>query len=88
VYCFSYCDNESLCVQLEAVRANGICTTEIVKPSVVIVSKLSSEVQQLGIGNETLTTQLRDLQLASSHVPSVRREVVSSVAANNATVKS
>jgi hypothetical protein len=61
---------------------------DIVKSSVVMVSKLSSEMQQLRIDNETLKTQLRHLQQASSHVPSIRREVASSVAANNTTVKS
>jgi hypothetical protein len=67
---------------------NGICTMEMVKALVVMVSKLSSEVQQLRTDKGTLKTQLRDLQQAPSYVPSMRREVVSSAAANNATAKS
>jgi hypothetical protein len=46
-------NNDSLSTQLEAVRANGICTMEIVQSLVVMVSKLSSEVKQLRI-DETL----------------------------------
>jgi hypothetical protein len=42
-----------------------------------MVSKLSSEVQQLRIDNETLKTQLRDLQQVPSHVPSARRDAAS-----------
>jgi hypothetical protein len=49
--------NDSLSAQLEAVRANGICMMELVQSLVVMVSKLSSEVQQLRIDNETLKTQ-------------------------------
>jgi hypothetical protein len=48
-----------------------------------MVSKLSSEVQQLRIGSEFLKTQLRDLQEAPSHVPSIRHEVASSVTAKS-----
>jgi hypothetical protein len=48
-------DNDS--AQLESVRANGICTMEMVQSLVVIVSKLTNEVQQLGIDNETLKAQ-------------------------------
>jgi hypothetical protein len=73
-------DNDSFSVQLEAVRVNGIRTMQTVKSLVTIVPKLSSEVQQLRIDNETWKTQLRDLQQASSHVPSIRREVASSAA--------
>jgi hypothetical protein len=62
-------DNDSLCVQLEAVCVNGICTMEIVKSSVVMVSKLSNEEQQLRIDNEILKTQLRDLQESPPHEP-------------------
>jgi hypothetical protein len=61
-------DIDSLSVQLEVVHANGICIVEMVQPLVVMVSKLRSEVQQLTIDNNTLKTQLRDLQQAPSHV--------------------
>jgi hypothetical protein len=60
-------NDDSLSAQLEAVRVNGICTMELVQSLVVMVSKLSSEVQQLRIDNETLKTQLRDLQRVPSH---------------------
>jgi hypothetical protein len=40
-------DNNSLSVQLEAVSTNGTCTMEMVPSLDVMVSKLSSEVQQL-----------------------------------------
>jgi hypothetical protein len=53
-------------VQLEAVRAKVICTMDLVQFLVVMVSKLSSEVKQLRIDNETLKTQLRDLQQVPS----------------------
>lgn len=56
-------------MQLEVVCVNGICTMEIVKSSVITVSKLSNEEQQLRIDNEILKTQLRDLQEAPSHEP-------------------
>jgi hypothetical protein len=56
-------------LQLEAVRENGICCMELVQSLVVMVSKLSCEVQQLRI-DETLKTQLRDLWQVPSHVPS------------------
>jgi hypothetical protein len=36
-------DQVSLSAQLETVRANGICTMEMVQSVVVMVSKLSSE---------------------------------------------
>jgi hypothetical protein len=75
-------ENDSLRVQLEAVRANGICTMEMVDSLVVMVSKLSSEVQQLRI-DDTLKTQLRDLQQAPTHVPSTRAEAALSAIANN-----
>jgi hypothetical protein len=80
-------DNDSLNVQLEAVRANGICTMEMVQSLVVMVSKLNSEVQQPRIDNETMKT-LRNLQQAPSHVPSTRHEVASSAIANKVTAKS
>jgi hypothetical protein len=41
-------------MQLEAVRANGICTMEMVQSLVLMVSKISSEVQQLKINDNTL----------------------------------
>jgi predicted nucleic acid-binding Zn-ribbon protein len=63
-------NNDSLSAQLEAVRANGICTMEM-------VSNLSSEEQQLRIDNESLKTQLRDLHQVPYHVPSTRREAAS-----------
>jgi hypothetical protein len=44
--------------------------------------------QHLRINNETFKMQLRDLKQAPSHVPSIRREVPSTVAENNATAKS
>jgi hypothetical protein len=49
-------------LQLEAVLLNGICTMEMVKFLVVMVSKSSSEMQQPIIGNEVLEMWLRDLQ--------------------------
>jgi hypothetical protein len=72
IQCSASCigdNNDSLSVQLEAVRTNGICTMELVQSLVVMVSKLSSEVQQLRI-DKTLKTQLCDLQQVPSHVPS------------------
>jgi hypothetical protein len=63
-------DNDSLIARLEVVRTKNICTMELVQSLVVMVSKLSSEVQQLRIDNETLKTQLRDLQQVPSHVSS------------------
>lgn len=80
--------NDSLSVQLEAVLVNGICTMQMVKSLVRMVSKLASEVQQLIIDNETLKTQLCDLQQVSSHVPSTPREVASSAVEKNAATKS
>jgi hypothetical protein len=73
-------------VQLEAVCFNDICTMEIVNSLVVMVSKFSSEEQQLRNDNEALT-QLRDLHQAPSPVSAVGREVASSASANNATAK-
>jgi hypothetical protein len=61
---------------------------EMVQSLVVMVSKLSSEVQQLRIDDDILKTQLRDLQQAPSHVPSTQCEAASSAIANNATAKS
>jgi hypothetical protein len=51
------------------------------------VPNLTSEMQQLRINNETLKTQLRDLQEVHSDVTLIRREVASSAAAINATAK-
>jgi hypothetical protein len=62
-------DTDSLSVQLEAVRANGMYTMEMVWSLHVMASKLSREVQQLRMDNNALKTQLRDLQQAPSHVP-------------------
>jgi hypothetical protein len=72
----------------EVIRANGVCTMKMVQSLVMMVSTLSSEVQQLRIDSDTLKTQLRDLQQAPSHVPSIQREAVSSAIANTATAKS
>ena len=47
---------------------------EIVQPLVVMVSKLSSEVQQVRIDNKTMKVQLRELQQAHTHVQSTRHE--------------
>jgi hypothetical protein len=80
-------NNDSLDVQLEAVRANGICPMEMVQSLVVMVSKLSSEVQQLRT-NETLKTPLCDLQQVPSHVPSTRRDTASWTIATNSMAKS
>jgi hypothetical protein len=79
-------DTDSLNLQLEAVRPNGICTMEMIRSLLVMVFKLRSEVQQLRIDNDALKTQLRelqqaqlrDLQQAPCHVPSLQREAVSS----------
>jgi hypothetical protein len=76
-------NNNSLRAQLEAVRANGICTMSLV----VMVSKLSSEVTQLRF-NETLKTQLCDLQQVPSHVPSTQQDAASCAIATNSTAKS
>jgi uncharacterized protein with von Willebrand factor type A (vWA) domain len=81
-------DNDYLSLQREAVGVNHICTTEMVKSLVVMVSKFSSEVRQLRIGNETLMTQLRAQQQPLAHVPSIRNEAALSAAANNATAES
>jgi hypothetical protein len=77
-------DYNSLNVQLQAIRANGICTMEMVRSLVDIVSTLSSEVHQLRVDNETLKTQLRDLQQA----PSTHRELAPCAGATNAKIKS
>jgi hypothetical protein len=61
---------------------------ETVRSLVVMVSKLSSDVQRLRTENKTLKTQLRRLQQEPSHVPSIRREAASSAVANKATAKS
>jgi hypothetical protein len=47
-------DKDSLSVRLEAVRLNDICTMELVKSLIIIVSELSSEVQQLRNDNEAM----------------------------------
>jgi hypothetical protein len=60
---------------------------EMVQSLVVMVSKLSSEVQQLRI-DETLKTQLRDLRQVPSHVPSTQGEAASCAIATNSTAKS
>jgi hypothetical protein len=67
-------DKDSLSVQLETVRNSGICTMEMVQSLVVMVTKLSSEVQQLRIDNEAMKTQLRELQQAPSRVQSTWHE--------------
>jgi hypothetical protein len=61
---------------------------ETVKLSVVMASNFSSEVQQLRIDNETLKTQLRDLQEVPSHVSPTRREVASIAVTTKATAVS
>jgi hypothetical protein len=76
-------NNDSLSVQLEAVHTNGICTMEMVQSLVVMVSKLSSEVQQLRI-DKTLKTQLRDLQQVPSHVTSTCEAASCAIATNSA----
>jgi hypothetical protein len=81
-------DTDSFRLKLQAIRANGICTMEMVRSVLVKVSKLSSEVQQLRMDNDALKRPLRDIQQAPSHVLSVQREAVSSAIANNATAKS
>ena len=74
--CSSSCngDNDSLSVQLETLRTNGICTMEMVQSIVVMLSNLSSEVKQLRIDNEAMKMQLREFQQAPSHVQPTRRE--------------
>ncbi|PNF19828.1 hypothetical protein B7P43_G12505 [Cryptotermes secundus] len=67
-------DKDSLSVQLEALRTNGICTMEMVHSIVVMLSNLSSEVKQLRIDNEAMKMQLREFQQAPSHVQPTRRE--------------
>jgi hypothetical protein len=64
VFFFDYRGNFSLSVQLESVRANGVCTVQMVQSSIVIVTKLSSEVHLLRIDKNTLKKQLHDLQQA------------------------
>ncbi|PNF33519.1 hypothetical protein B7P43_G17640, partial [Cryptotermes secundus] len=67
-------DKDSLSVQLETLRTNTICTVEMVQSIVVMLSNLSSEVQQLRIDNEAMKMQLRELQRTPSHVQLTRRE--------------
>ncbi|XP_023703785.1 uncharacterized protein LOC111862535 [Cryptotermes secundus] len=67
-------DKNSLSVQLETLRTNGICTMEMVQSIIVMLSNLSSEVQQLRIDNEAMMMQLRELQQVPSHVQPTRRE--------------
>jgi hypothetical protein len=55
-------DKDSLNGQLEAVRLNGVCTIEMVKSLLEMVTKLSLEVQQLKGDNTALNLQLRDLR--------------------------
>jgi hypothetical protein len=81
-------DHNSLSVQPQAIRANGICTMEMVRSLVDIVSTFSSEVHQLRVDNETLRTQLRELQQVPSHVPSTPREAAPCAGATNAITKS
>ncbi|PNF33451.1 hypothetical protein B7P43_G03353 [Cryptotermes secundus] len=71
-------DKDSLSVQLETLRTNGVCTMEMVQSIVVMLSNLSSEVQQLRIDNEAMKMQVRELQQAPSHVRSTRREAATS----------
>jgi hypothetical protein len=54
-------DKVSLSSQLETVCANGICTMEMVQSMVAMVSKHSSEMNQLRTDNETMKMQLREL---------------------------
>jgi hypothetical protein len=54
-------DTDSLNLQLEAIRANGICTMEMVRSLLVMVSKLSEELQQLRMDNDALKMQLRNI---------------------------
>jgi hypothetical protein len=74
-------DKDSLSVHLEAVYFNDICTMKTVNSLVIMVSKLSSEEQQLR------NLEDRDLLQAPSHVPSLWREIASSASPNNATAK-
>jgi hypothetical protein len=63
-------ENDFLRAQLEAVRENGLCTMQMVKSLVELVTVLSSEVQQLRIDNDTLKLQIRDLkQVPSTQSP-------------------
>ena len=79
-YCCSqiWGDADPLSVQLKAIRANGVCTMEMVQSMVVMLSNLSSEVRQLRIDNESMKMQLRELQQAPSHVQTTRREAATS----------
>jgi hypothetical protein len=45
-------DTDSLSLQLEAVRANVVFTMEMIGSLLIMVSKLSSEVQELSMGND------------------------------------
>jgi hypothetical protein len=71
-------DNDSLSQQLEAVRLTGVCTMEMVKSLIDMVTKLSCEVQELKRYNTALKLQLRDLHQFHIPTPSISTEALSS----------
>jgi hypothetical protein len=70
-------DDGSLSGQLEAVRLNGVCTMEMVKFLMEMVTKLSCEIQLLKNDNTDLKSQLRDLQLSNALPPFIPSGAVS-----------
>jgi hypothetical protein len=62
-------DDDSLRGMLEAVRLNGVCTMEMVKSLIEMVTKLSSEVQLLKDDNVALKLQLRQNQAPPPPIP-------------------
>jgi hypothetical protein len=69
-------DKDSLSEKLEAVRLNGVCTMEMVKSLIEMVTKLSCEVQLLKSDNTALKLQLRDLRQIHAPPRSITSEAV------------
>jgi hypothetical protein len=71
-------DKDFLNGQLEAVRLNGVCTMEMVKSLLEMVTKLSLEVQELKGDNTALKLQLRDLRQIYASPTYISTEAASS----------
>jgi hypothetical protein len=78
MFCISCWVNDSLSRQLEAVRLNGVCTMEMVKSLMDMVTKLSCEVRVLKSDNIALKLQLQDLRQSHTPPPSTSAEALSS----------
>jgi hypothetical protein len=70
--------NCSLHGQLEVLRLNGVCTMEMVKSLMEMVTKLRCEVQVLKSDNTALKLQLQDLRQILTPPSSISTEALSS----------